>query len=384
VDIATLQHPAHWTQFLDGIDIVVNASGALQDGSRDNLAQIHDLAIGALAAACEACGITRLIQISAPGATLDATTEFMRSKARGDDAIKRSAIDWVIFRPGLVIGPNAYGGSALIRMMAAVPLVNALALADQRVQTVAMSDVTQLVLDAVEGRIPRHTDVELVEEDAHTLRQIVERFRQWMGLPPVLATISVPRWCVQIVSAFADALGYLGWRSPLRSTAMRALQDEIVGDATKIRALRGSPLLSLERTLDAMPATLQERWFARLYLLMPLMVAMLAAFWMVSGAIGMIDIGKAAASLPADVFSPWAAHGMVVGGAVIDIVLGAAILYRPFSRRACLGMVGMTLIYLAAGSMVTPALWLDPLGPFVKVLPAMMLALVTMAVLEER
>jgi hypothetical protein len=47
-------------------------------------------------------------------------------------------------------------------------------------------------------------------------------------------------------------------------------------------------------------------------------------------------------------------------------------------------MVGMTLVYLAAGSMVTPALWLDPLGPFVKVLPAMMLALVTMAVLEER
>ena len=76
-------------------DVVINASGALQDGSRDHLEHIHHTAIAALVAAGEAGGgLFRLIQISAPGAVAHATTEFMRSKARGDEAIKRSALGW--------------------------------------------------------------------------------------------------------------------------------------------------------------------------------------------------------------------------------------------------------------------------------------------------
>jgi hypothetical protein len=47
-------------------------------------------------------------------------------------------------------------------------------------------------------------------------------------------------------------------------------------------------------------------------------------------------------------------------------------------------MIVMTLLYLAAGSILAPALWIDPLGPFVKTLPAMVLALATSVVLEER
>ncbi|MCY7387091.1 MAG: DoxX-like family protein, partial [Burkholderiales bacterium] len=75
---------------------------------------------------------------------------------------------------------------------------------------------------------------------------------------------------------------------------------------------------------------------------------------------------------------------LVVGGAVIDILLGAAILHRRFAPFACRGMVAVSAVYLVAGSVLTPGIWLDPLGPFVKVLPAMVLAVVTMAVLEER
>ena len=37
-----------------------------------------------------------------------------------------------------------------------------------------------------------------------------------------------------------------------------------------------------------------------------------------------------------------------------------------------------------AGTVLTPALWLDPLGPFVKILPTTLLAAVTWVVLEER
>jgi uncharacterized protein YbjT (DUF2867 family) len=382
-DIASLQEPGQWQAHLQGIDVVINASGALQDGAKDNLARVQDTAIVALAAACDAQAVALFIQVSAVGARADASTEFMRSKARADEALKKGTTRWVILRPGLVIGPNTYGGSALIRMLAAFPLVQPLALADKRIQTVAVDDVTRIALDAVEGRIPAGSDLDLVEAEAHALRHIVARFREWLGVAPARSEFCFPQWGVDGIARCADLLGRLGWRSPLRSTAMRVVAGEVLGDPAKLRAATGFDLASLDQTLDAMPSTLQERWFARLYLLMPLMVATLSAFWIASGAIALLDVSWASALL-AGSLPPAPASSLVIAGAIADILLGLAILFRPSARLACFGMAAVTVLYIAAGSILAPVLWLDPLGPFVKTLPALVLALATAILLEER
>ena len=380
-DMATLCHAREWEPHLRDVDAIVNAAGALQDGPRDDLERVHHLAVAALVEACASRGPIRLVHISAPDARPDSTTHFMRSKARGDDAMRRSATHWIILRPGLVIGPNAYGGSALLRALAAFPAVIPLAFAQARVQVVAMDDVTAVVREAVEGRIPLRTDVALVEDESHTLREIVARFRAWMGLRPA-RIVAVPTGIARLVSRIADGLGRLGWRSPLRTTAMLALAKGVVADPAPLRALRGRGLRSLDEALGAMPATAQERWFARAWLLMPLVVATLSAFWIASGAIALMDVDRAASLVP--IAGPGAAATLVIGGAVLDVALGIAILARPFARAAALAMAATSIIYVTAGSILMPGLWLDPLGPYVKVIPSIVLALVAGAMLEER
>ena len=54
------------------------------------------------------------------------------------------------------------------------------------------------------------------------------------------------------------------------------------------------------------------------------------------------------------------------------------------TARALKGMVALSLAYLAAASALTPGLWLDPIGPLVKVVPSVLLALATLAILDER
>jgi len=44
----------------------------------------------------------------------------------------------------------------------------------------------------------------------------------------------------------------------------------------------------------------------------------------------------------------------------------------------------VSLFYLLASTIAVPALWFDPLGPLVKVVPAIVLALVARAVLDDR
>jgi hypothetical protein len=42
------------------------------------------------------------------------------------------------------------------------------------------------------------------------------------------------------------------------------------------------------------------------------------------------------------------------------------------------------LIYIAVGTLLQPALWFDPLGRLVKVLPILVLNAVALAILEDR
>ncbi len=382
-DIALLTRPEDWAPHLAGIDAVVNASGALQDGAKDNLARVQDQAIRALIAACEWAGTRKFVQISAPGAVAEASTAFLRTKAAADAALRTSGLDWTILKPGLVISAGAYGGTALVRMLAAFPVVQPLVLADARIQTVAASDVAKAVCLVLEERIASRVDYDLVEDGSHTLAELTAAFRVWSGRRPARDVWRLPRWLGGLAARIADLGGWLGWRSPLRTTALRSLDDGVTGDPSAWKAAGGFTLLSLNETLNVLPSTMQERVFGRAQLVYPVALATLAVFWIVSGVIGLAQIGAASAMI-ADRVGDGAARLLTIGGGLADIAIGCCLLYRPTVRAAAWASVLLSASYLAAGTMLTPLLWADPLGVFVKVFPAMALAVVVAALTEER
>jgi uncharacterized membrane protein len=121
-----------------------------------------------------------------------------------------------------------------------------------------------------------------------------------------------------------------------------------------------------------------------MYLMLPLAVAVLSLFWIVSGLIGFANQETAQAVLTSRGFSPETAMSAVILGSVVDIVLGGGILVRGWARGAALGMIAVSFGYLAAAVIWTPDLWAHPLGPTVKVIPGMALAAVVAAILEPR
>ena len=69
VDIAQQVNAEDWMPILKTIDVVINASGALQDGTRDKIQALQSDAIQALIQACEEANVPRFIQVSATGST---------------------------------------------------------------------------------------------------------------------------------------------------------------------------------------------------------------------------------------------------------------------------------------------------------------------------
>ena len=373
-----------WQPLLGGIDAVVNCAGALQDGPRDDLRRVHVDAPLALFAACERFGPRRVIQVSAVGAGVDRPTAFSATKGEADARLAASSLDWLILRPGVVLADGVYGATAMLRGLAAVPWRTPLAQGEARLQIVGIEDVVATVAWALGPGLATRATFELVHPQVLTVRDIVVAQRQWLGFPqqPVL---DLPRPVAALVSRIADGLGLLGWRSPARSTAFAQLSAGVTGDPAAWIAATGIRPMSLADILAVRPATVQDRWFARLYVLKPLALACLAVYWMVTGLVALgpgWSEGLALLSTPA---LPGALTKLtIVLGALLDIALGALLLVRPLTRTVLIAMVVVCIPYLAAATWIDPALWLDPLGRLTKTIPVMLAILFTLAVLDER
>lgn len=375
-DIARLTKANDWLPLLEDVEVVVNAAGALQTGLKDKVEAVQDVAMRALYAAAASVGVRRIVQISAPGAEAGASTAFLASKAAADAALRASGLEHVVLRPVLVISPVAYGGTALLRALAVFPFVTPLVFAASRVRTVSVGEVATATTRAVNGEIASGADLVLAEPGSHSLAEVVAHFRRWMGLKPV-PILPVPAPVSEVVTAGADLAGWFGWRSPLRSTAMKVMRDGVAPEGKGEAA-------PLARTLAALPSSPQERWFARLWLLKPLIILGLSLFWIASGWIGLARTETASAILTDGGLSPALALATVQAGSVADIALGVLLLWRPAASLALIGMILASLAYMAGALVLAPALWADPLGPMVKTATLILLHLVALAILEER
>ncbi len=373
---------AGWRVVLEGLQAVVNCAGALQDSPRDDLRAVHTATTTALADACLSAGVRRFVQISAVGVDRDGSP-FERTKLEADRALMATPLEWIILRPGLVLAPAAYGGSGLLRGLAALPLAMPVSNPDAVVQTVSIEDVAEAVVRSLSDRTPARFTCDLVASESTRLRDVLAGLRAWLGFPPV-PVVPIPMPLAGVVGRIADGLAWFGWRSPMRTAALRQLAAGVEGRPEDADAHLGLRLRGLSATLAGWPAGVQERWYARLYFLKPLILTVLAVFWAVSGIVGMMQASAAATRLSDAGFPTPEANGAVLAGSITDLALAVLICSRRTARLALVGMILVTIGYLVGATLWLPRLWLDPLGPLVKSLPAAMLALAALAIMDER
>lgn len=382
-DFRSLTTPDAWRTLLTGIDAVVNCVGALQDGAGESLKLAHESGPTALFTACEALRIQRLIHVSAVGADEEAGTAYAMSKRFTEQALQVTKLDWVIVRPSLVIGRAAYGGTALMRGLAALPVAIPLIGGDQTFRPVVLPDLAEAIARLLDPDAPARTTLEIAGPRAMTLADVLKAFRGWLGLPSA-PIIAFPRWSALPVLKLGDLLGWMGWPSSLRTTSLRQMDYYVEGDSEHWVAATGVEPQTLEQFLSANPATSADRWYAKLYFVRPIAIAALSAFWLLTGLISLgPGYSRAIAVLQTGGFGVWSVPVEIVG-ALFDVAMGAALLVRRWTAAIATCMCVATAGYLLAGSLSLPQLWTDPLGPWLKVIPMMALCLFVAATQDRR
>jgi NADH dehydrogenase len=169
---------------------VINLVGILH-GDFD---RVHAELPGRVVAACRAQGARRLVHMSALGASPEAPSHYLRSKAMGEQAVLAAKdLGVSVFRPSVIFGPedrflNMF--SALARFFPVLPLARPQA----RFQPVYVGDVAAAMSRAL-GELDTFGRVyELCGPREYSLQELVEfvcavtgRHRTIIGLPERLA-----------------------------------------------------------------------------------------------------------------------------------------------------------------------------------------------------
>lgn len=378
--------PTDWRGRLEGIDAAINCAGILQGSAADDIDAIHRQGPIALFEACLKARVRRVIQISALGVEPEASTGYADSKRGADEALMAMDMDWVVLRPSLVYARNCYGGTALFRGLAALPLaIPVPGGGGQRFQPIHMDDLVRAVLRLVEPDAPSRVLLAPVGPEPVALREILTELRQWLGFAPA-PVVNMPMGIVRLAARLGDVMHWIGMRGSMRSTALSQMSRDNMADMAPFAAAVGFTPRRLHDALAAEPAGPQDRWHARLYFLRPLLRFTLGLFWLASGVITAFEPARANAILILDHagFAGGWAMAALWGGVAADVLLGGLVLIDRHVRLAGIGMVAVTALYLAVLSLTIPELWLDPLGPLVKTLPIVAAVLVMMALEDDR
>ncbi|QID16493.1 complex I NDUFA9 subunit family protein [Nitrogeniibacter mangrovi] len=147
---ADVFNPQTLDRLLVGVDAVVNLVGVLHSAPGvpygPAFERAHVALPKAIAEACRRVGVQRVVHVSALGADVNGPSEYQRSKAAGEAAIRnaRPELQWTLLRPSVIFGAGDRFLNLFARLSRLAPILP-LAGADARFQPVWVEDVAEVV-----------------------------------------------------------------------------------------------------------------------------------------------------------------------------------------------------------------------------------------------
>ena len=379
VDMNSVVTPAAWSPLLQGVDAIVNCAGILHSRHGQNATAVHATSPIALFEAARMAGVSKIVQMSAIG--VEAETEFARTKLAADEHLSSLDIDWTILRPSIVYGQQAYGGTALLRALAATPAcVPVIGKGQQTTTPIHVDDLCATVLFALSTSKLKRKIISPCGPQTMRLADMIAGYRGWLGLKPA-PELHVPMPLLSLAGRIGDLFG----TGPVTTTSLRQLEQGTAADPRAFSQATGLHPRPFADALSTGPVGTADLWHAQLYLLRPVVRASLILLWLVSGVTGLL----ASADTILNHLGPLATFGdtavlLARAASVLDLGIAAALLINVNPRLVFWLQMLIVLGYTVTLTLLSPALWGDLFGALLKNIPVLALIIVQRILSEER
>jgi len=139
---------------LEGCDAVINLVGIIREfrGKGITFEKLHYEGTANLVRAARSQRVMRFIQMSALGARPDGKTQYQQTKFRAEECVRTSGLDYTIFRPSIIFGPEDKFVNLFANMLRTQQFVPVVGNGRYQMQPVSVENVSMGFVKAIEQK----------------------------------------------------------------------------------------------------------------------------------------------------------------------------------------------------------------------------------------
>jgi NADH dehydrogenase len=214
---------------LRGMDAVIHLVGIISEVGDSSFENVHVTGTQNLVAAAQEACVRRFVHMSALGTSPDAASRYHQSKWAAEESVRHSGLEFTIFRPSLIYGPEDHFINLLARMIRLSPIVLLLGNPDARFQPVPVEMVAAAFARSLDEPRSVGQTYDLCGPEALMLSEIVDRVQAVLGKRRL--KLQVPLSLARCQAAFMEFVfpRLLGKAPPLSRDQLTMLQQDNVG-----------------------------------------------------------------------------------------------------------------------------------------------------------
>ncbi|MCA8901238.1 MAG: complex I NDUFA9 subunit family protein [Hyphomonas sp.] len=197
---ANIRDRASIERALEDADAVVNLVGILVEKGKQDFESTQAEGSALLAEVAAEKGIARFVQVSSIGADAASKSDYARTKAEAEAAVRETVPSAAILRPSIVFGPEDNFFNKFANMARFTPVMPAIGGGKTKLQPVYAGDVALAIATAVDDASAAGKTYELGGPRAYSFNELYDF---------ILKTIGRPRFKIGLPFFLARPMGYI-------------------------------------------------------------------------------------------------------------------------------------------------------------------------------
>jgi NADH dehydrogenase len=222
--------PEDLRRALHGCDAVIHLVGIIGEIGDQTFERVHQEGTLRVVEAALACGVRRIVHMSALGTRPSATSRYHQTKWAAEEAVRASGLDWTIFRPSVIYGPGDGFVNLFARMSRWSPVLPVIGQGTALLQPVSVDGVAQAFARALDSKNAVHQTYDLCGPDRLTMSQVLQAILRATRRRRLM--VRIPGWLAWYPTAVLEQVfpRILRRPAPLSRDQILMLEEDNVGN----------------------------------------------------------------------------------------------------------------------------------------------------------